>query len=141
MAITFAINDVKLTLRERSRLRRWITRVVEDAGMLVGEIGYVFCSDENLLKVNQHFLNHDTYTDIITFDYVSGDVVSGDIMISVDRVHENAKKFHQPFVRELHRVVIHGVLHLLGQADKSEAEGKEMRAKEEAALALLEQMK
>lgn len=134
MAITFTQNEVALTLRERMRLRRWITRVVEGAGKHVGEIGYVFCGDENLLQINRRFLNHDTYTDIITFDYVSGDVVSGDIMISVDRVRENAVTLGNPFVQELHRVMIHGVLHLLGQGDKSPEEACCMRAREEEAL-------
>lgn len=136
MAVAFTINDVHLTLRERLRLRRWISTVVQQSGKRVGEISYVFCSDESLLAYNLQFLNHDTYTDIITFDYVSGDVISGDILISVERVRENAASLDVPFEQELRRVMIHGVLHLLGQDDKSEAESKEMRAKEEAALAL-----
>lgn len=140
MAITYTLDDVRFDLRGRQRLRAWIEQVVRNADKRVGEIGYVFCSDDHLLTVNRQFLNHDTYTDIITFDYVSGDMVSGDIIISVDRVRENAKQMNLPFSEELHRVMIHGVLHLLGQGDKSERESKEMRAKENAALQLLEQM-
>ena len=141
MAISFSQDDIQLVLREKQRIRQWITRVVQDADKRVGEIAYVFCSDETLLRYNRQFLNHDTYTDIITFDYVSGDVVSGDIIISVDRVRENAAQLGNPFVQELRRVLIHGVLHLLGQGDKSEKESREMRAKEEAALALWKQIK
>lgn len=140
MAITYTLDDVRFDLRGRQRLRAWIEQVVRNADKRVGEIGYVFCSDDHLLTVNRQFLNHDTYTDIITFDYVSGDMVSGDIIISVDRVRENAKQMNLPFSEELHRVMIHGVLHLLGQGDKSERESKEMRAKENVALQLLEQM-
>lgn len=140
MAITYTLDDVRFDLRGRQRLRAWIEQVVRNADKRVGEIGYVFCSDDHLLTVNRQFLNHDTYTDIITFDYVSGDMVSGDIIISVDRVRENAKQMDLPFSEELHRVMIHGVLHLLGQGDKSERESKEMRAKENVALQLLEQM-
>ena len=109
-------------------------------GKRVGNISYLFCDDEYLLGVNQQFLNHDTYTDIITFDYVVADLISGDIMISVDRVGENAVKFGVPFETELHRVIIHGVLHLLGQGDKSDIEAAEMRSQEENALALWNEM-
>ncbi|MBQ7711686.1 MAG: rRNA maturation RNase YbeY [Bacteroidales bacterium] len=140
MAISFSQDDIQFVLREKQRIRQWITRVVQDADKRVGEIAYVFCSDETLLRYNRQFLNHDTYTDIITFDYVSGDVVSGDIIISVDRVRDNAAQLGNPFIQELHRVLIHGVLHLLGQGDKSEMESQEMRAKEEAALSLYEEL-
>ena len=102
----------------------------------VGQIGYLFCDDAYLIEVNRTYLNHDTYTDIITFDYVVGDMISGDIMISVERVKENALQFNTSFEQELHRVIIHGVLHLLGQMDKSESEAAEMRKKEESALVL-----
>ena len=105
-------------------------------GKRVGSINYLFCDDAHLLGINQSFLNHDTYTDIITFDYVVGDMVSGDIVISVERVKENALLFASPFEKELHRVIIHGVLHLLGQGDKSDKEAEEMRKKEEEALAV-----
>ena len=93
-----------------------------------------------MLEVNRKYLNHDTYTDIITFDYVSGNLVSGDIMISVDRIRDNAKLFSVPFEQELHRVIIHGIHHLLGQGDKTEEEATAMRKKENDSLALWETM-
>lgn len=115
-------------------MRQWVAEVVKRRGKSVGNINYLFCDDEYLLEVNRRYLNHDTYTDIITFDYVAGGLVSGDIMISTERVGENAVKFGVSFGQELHRVIIHGVLHLLGQGDKSEAEAREMRRQEEEAL-------
>ena len=103
----------------------------------MGEIGYLFCDDKYLIEVNRQYLQHDTYTDIITFPYNEGDVVSGDILISVERVEENAKKFGVEFESELHRVMVHGVLHLLGQGDKTEKEAKKMHQREDEALKLL----
>ncbi len=108
--------------------------------MRVGKINYLFCSDEYVYDANVKFLNHDTYTDIITFDTVEGDSVSGDIMISIDRVGENAKQFAVGFAEELHRVVIHGVLHLLGFKDKLDADAALMRQKENESLELLKTM-
>lgn len=104
--------------------------------MKVGDIAYLFTNDERVYETNMQFLNHDTYTDIITFDYVEGDRVSGDIVISIDRVRENAEQFGDGFQRELHRVIIHGILHLLGQGDKTRREASQMRKKEQAALEL-----
>ena len=138
MAITFSNNDIKFSLKEKTRLKKWITQVVEKQKKRVGDIGYLFCDDEYILQVNREYLDHDTYTDIITFDYVEGDVISGDILISIDRVGENAKTFGCTFEHELHRVIIHGVLHLLGGKDKTPAEAGSMRKKENSALALLE---
>ena len=102
----------------------------------MGEISIVMCSDELLLETNQKYLNHDYYTDIITFDYTEEDQISGDLMISYDRVKENAKKENVSVQEELRRVMAHGVLHLLGLKDKSEREAAEMRAQEDAALVL-----
>lgn len=136
MAIRFAVQDINLELFQAENVKKWISEVVQRRQKRVGNISYLFCDDEYLLGVNQQYLNHDTYTDIITFDYVVADFISGDIMISVDRVGENAEKFGVPFVQELHRVIIHGVLHLLGQGDKSDSEAAEMRRQEEEALAL-----
>lgn len=140
MAITFSNNDIKFSLKEKTRLKKWITQVVEKQKKRVGDIGYLFCDDEYILQVNREYLDHDTYTDIITFDYVEGDVISGDILISIDRVGENAKSFGVDFEQELHRVIIHGVLHLLGGKDKTPAEVEAMRKKENSALALLEEI-
>lgn len=136
MAIRFAAQDIDFDLPKADFVKKWISEVVQRHQRRVGNISYLFCNDEYLLGVNQQYLNHDTYTDIITFDYVAADLISGDIMISVDRVGENASIFGVPFEQELHRVIIHGVLHLLGQGDKSETESMEMRCQEEEALAL-----
>ena len=136
MSIRFASQNINFELPQAENVKKWISQVVLLRGKRVGNISYLFCDDDHLLEVNQQFLNHDTYTDIITFDYVVADLISGDIMISVDRVGENAEKFGVSFEQELHRVVIHGVLHLLGQGDKSDAEAVEMRRQEEEALVL-----
>ena len=138
MAITFSNNDIKFSLKEKTRLKKWITQVVEKQKKRVGDIGYLFCDDEYILQVNREYLDHDTYTDIITFDYVEGDDISGDILIRIDRVGENAKSFGVDFEQELHRVIIHGVLHLLGGKDKTPAEAEAMRKKENTALKILE---
>ena len=136
MAIRFSVQSGMFELAEEEKVRRWLAEVVVRRGKTVGNINYLFCDDEYLIEVNRHYLNHDTYTDIITFDYVAGGLVSGDIMISVERVGENAVQFGAPFEQELHRVIVHGVLHLLGQGDKSDAEAAEMRRQEEQALSL-----
>lgn len=115
----------------------WISRVIELEGLSMSDITLIFCSDEHLLTVNQSFLEHDFYTDIITFDYCEDDLVSGDLFISVDRVIENAQDFNVTFDQELHRVIIHGVLHLCGYKDKSPDEEKQMRQKESDALLLI----
>ncbi len=136
MAIYFSSENLDFELENESKVKKWISAVVNAQNSRVGNINYLFCDDAYLININRTYLNHDTYTDIITFDYVEGNVVSGDIMISVERVKENATLFSTTFEQELHRVVIHGVLHLLGQADKTDEEATEMRKKEEAALAL-----
>lgn len=140
MAIYFSTENIDFHLPHPEKVKNWIVRVVKLQGKRVGEINYLFCDDAYLINVNRTYLNHDTYTDIITFDYVAGNIISGDIMISVDRVVENAQLFNTSFEHELHRVIIHGVLHLLGQGDKSEAESKEMREREEESLAIWETM-
>lgn len=140
MAIRFAAQDMDFDFPEGEMVKKWLSEVVWRRGKRVGNISYLFCGDEYMLGVNRQYLNHDTYTDIITFDYVAADLVSGDILISVDRVGENARQFGVPFVQELHRVVVHGVLHLLGQGDKSESEAAEMRRQEEEALELWNDM-
>ena len=136
MAIYFSTENIDFELEDASRVKKWITAVVDAQGKRVGNLNYLFCDDAYLIGVNQTYLNHDTYTDIITFDYVEGNVASGDILISVERVRENAHLFNTSFEQELHRVIIHGVLHLLGQADKSDEDAAEMRRKEESALDL-----
>ena len=138
MAIIFDSNIESFSLPNPKKVEKWICSVVQSCAKRVGEINYLFCNDEYLLQVNQSYLDHDTYTDIITFDYVEGNLISGDILISVDRVGENAKLFSTDFEHELLRVIVHGIWHLLGQADKSDKDAVEMRKKEEQALALWE---
>lgn len=115
----------------------WLQQVIRKEGKVPGDISYIFCDDEYMLERNNAFLNHDTYTDIITFDECVGDVVSGSILISLDRVEENAKLFGKTFENELLRVVVHGTLHLCGYKDKSDDEAQLMRQKENESLALL----
>lgn len=109
----------------------WINRIVESEGFEVGHVDYIFCTDQYLLQLNQEYLQHDTFTDIITFDYSNGKIISGDIFISTERVAENAKKYEVDFLNELRRVMSHGVLHLTGYGDKDADEVKLMRQKEE----------
>lgn len=140
MSIRFSSQSVDFEPQNELWVKKWITEVVNRRGKTVGNINYLFCDDEYLLSVNQQYLQHDTFTDIITFDYCVGSLVSGDILISVERVSENATLFGASFEQELHRVVIHGVLHLLGQGDKSKQEAAEMRRQEADALKLWDDM-
>ena len=109
----------------------WLENLIREENYRPGEITYIFCDDAYLLKVNQDFLQHDYYTDIITFDYVKGKIISGDIFVSLQRISENAVLLEKDFNEELRRVIAHGVLHLCGYKDKSEEEKKEMRGKED----------
>lgn len=136
MAISFNF-DNSFNLKNRLKIKRWIKQVVENAGCKLGDVSYIFCSDEKILEVNKQYLNHDFYTDIITFDYVEKDRINGDIFISTDRVKENASQFDVDFEEELHRVIIHGILHLLGQEDHTPKEEQQMRKKENEALKLM----
>lgn len=140
MAIYFSSENIHFDLKGKMRVKRWITDIIKAQGKKVGDISYLFCDDAYLIEVNRAYLNHDTYTDIITFDYVEDNLISGDIMISVERVKENAQLFGSTFDQELHRVIIHGILHLLGQGDKTAPEAAQMRKKEEAALAMWNSM-
>ncbi|MDF2437847.1 MAG: rRNA maturation factor [Bacteroidota bacterium] len=135
--ISFHTEGIKFSLKNKTILKKWINSVVEKKKRKPGDLNYIFCSDEHLLSINKQYLNHDTYTDIITFDYSKEDVkmpIAGDIFISVDRVQENAKKFGKSFENELHRVIIHGTLHLLGYKDKGKAAKEEMTKEEDRAL-------
>ncbi len=120
-----------------SSLEKWIDNIITNKGFTIGEINYIFCDDEYLHKLNVEFLNHDTLTDIISFDNTMGKEVSGDIFISIERVKDNAKDFNVTFAEELHRVMIHGVLHYMGFKDKTDIEKQEMRNAENNALSLL----
>ena len=111
-------------------LNLWINNVIKEEEMIIGELVYVLCNDEYLLKKNIQFLNHNTLTDVITFDYSDKKIISGDILISTERVVENAKIFNVNYLTELHRVMVHGLLHLLGYKDKIEKDANTMREKE-----------
>lgn len=124
------------TLDER-RITRWIQAVAAGYGFSVGQLNYIFCSDERELQVNRDFLGHDYYTDVITFDYSTPSTIAGDIFISLDTVRSNAEQVGVPFLDELHRVIIHGALHLTGQGDKTPETKAQMTVKEDQALALL----
>ncbi len=114
----------------------WIETIVESENKILGEISYIFCDDDYLHNINMQYLNHDTLTDIISFDYTEGDVISGDIFVSIERVMDNAKDFNVPFDEELKRVLAHGVLHYCGYKDKSDADALLMRSKEEEKIKL-----
>lgn len=118
-------------------ISKWIEQVVSRETFELGELSYIFCDDATILEINQNFLNHDYYTDVITFDYTEGKIVSGDIYISLTTVTSNAELFNTPFLQELHRVIIHGVFHLCGFKDKSEKDEQLMRSKEDEALRLI----
>ena len=134
--ITYSTEGVKFPGIKKRETTKWIHQVAESYGKKVGEIGYLFVNDEKILEVNNEYLGHDYYTDIITFDYCEEDVLNGDIVISLDTVLTNAEKFGRPYDEELHRVIIHGVLHLCGINDKGPGEREIMEAAENKALAL-----
>lgn len=135
--ISIALADVSIRVENKRILYSWIGSVIKSEKKKASELSIVLCSDDYLLDINKRFLNHNYYTDIITFDYTSEDKVSGELYISTDRVRDNAKKFKVSFEQELHRVMIHGVLHLCGYGDKNEAQQKVMRGKENEKLKLL----
>lgn len=134
MAISFNFIETKDVVSQKNKVKSWIKSVAEKRGFKVGEISYIFCSDDYLLDINKTYLKHDFYTDIITFDYTDAKKISGDLYISIDRIRDNAQELNLGFEQELHRVIIHGVLHLLGLKDKTEKEAKEMRKAEEECL-------
>lgn len=136
MAITYQTDGVKMPAIKKRETTAWVKAVAASYGRKVGDIAYIFCSDERILEVNREYLQHDYYTDIITFDYDEGDLISGDLFISLDTVRTNAEQFGQPYERELHRVIIHGILHLCGIDDKGPGEREIMEAAEDKALAL-----
>lgn len=133
--ISFLTENIKMPRLDRKAVRAWITSVAASYdGRRVGNVNYIFCNDERILQVNNEFLGHDYYTDIITFDYSEPGVVSGDMYISLDTVFSNSSKFHTSYETELLRVIIHGVLHLCGINDKGRGERAVMEAAEERAL-------
>jgi len=122
--------ETNFSLDNEAELSKWISQVIISEGFIEGELNYIFCNDEYLLKLNIEYLNHDTLTDIISFDYTLGKQINGDIYISTERVLENSKDFDVSFIEELKRVMVHGVLHYCGYKDKTKSESKRMREKE-----------
>ncbi|MGL5562390.1 MAG: rRNA maturation RNase YbeY [Tannerellaceae bacterium] len=137
MAVSYYAEDIKMPSLKRRETTKWIREVAALHQMKVGDVAYIFCSDEKILEVNKEYLQHDYYTDIITFDYTEDGVVNGDVFISLDTVKSNAEEFGVTFDQELHRIIIHGILHLCGIDDKGPGERENMTAKENEALALL----
>lgn len=132
--IQYIAEEVKLPTIQKQKINRWIKETAAEYNRKVGEIAYIFCNDERILEINKQYLQHDYYTDIITFDYSEGNVISGDIFISVDTVKSNSDEFEVSFEKELQRILIHGILHLCGQDDKTPELRTEMTAKENIAL-------
>ncbi|OGS80914.1 MAG: rRNA maturation RNase YbeY [Flavobacteria bacterium RIFCSPLOWO2_12_FULL_31_7] len=124
------------TLEQEDVFASWIETILKSENKILGEISYIFCDDDYLHNINVQYLNHDTLTDIISFDYTEGDVISGDIFVSIERVIDNAKDFNVTFEEELKRVLAHGVLHYCGYKDKSDADALLMRSKEEEKIKL-----
>jgi len=137
-SINFFSEEIEFELSNPDVISAWITKVITTHQKITGDINYIFCSDEYLHNINMEYLSHDTYTDIITFDHSEKELlIAGDIYISIDRVSENAKKFEVTDSRELHRVMIHGILHLIGFTDHSKEEKEIMRGKEVSCLSML----
>lgn len=132
--ITYSSENVKMPKIRKRDTSAWIKQVAASYGRKVGEVGYLFVDDEKILEVNNEYLGHDYYTDIITFDYDEGDVINGDLVISLDTVKSNAELFGKPYEEELFRVIIHGILHLCGINDKGPGEREIMEAAENKAL-------
>jgi len=133
--IHFFLEEIKYRIRNKGLLREWILNTIASENKGVGELNIILCNDNYLHKMNLEYLNHDTLTDIITFEYSEGDTISGELFISIARVEENAKMFSKTLIEELHRVIIHGVLHLCGYGDKTNSEKKIMTSKENVYLA------
>ena len=135
--ISYQSDSIDMPQLDLPRITQWVERVAESYGMRVGDIAYIFCNDDRILEVNRQYLSHDYYTDIITFDYSTPHTISGDIFISLDTVKSNAEMLGTDPQRELHRVVIHGILHLCGINDKGPGEREIMEAAEEKALLMI----
>ena len=135
--ITYQTDGISMPKIQRRKLTTWIKQVAAGYNRKVGDIAYIFCNDDKILEVNLQYLNHDYYTDIITFDYDEDDTISGDIFISLDTVRSNAEERGIAYMSELHRVIIHGILHLCGINDKGPGEREVMETSENRALALL----
>lgn len=135
--ISYHTQDIKFSLRDKRLHAKWISSVVQEEGYDLADLAFIFCSDSYLLDLNISYLSHNYYTDIITFDYTEGNTISGDLFISIDTVSANAKTYSVSFLQELRRVMVHGVLHLLGYKDSNPAEVQIMREKEDYYLSKL----
>lgn len=131
MAISFQFEDAYFEFSDSKKVENWIIKTIEAEKCFTGNVTYIFCSDNYLLDVNRKYLNHDYFTDVITFDYVKNSKISGDIFISIDRITENAKIFNVSRENELLRVMIHGVLHLIGYDDQTDEQEEEIHKKED----------
>ncbi len=139
--INFYSEDIEFILPNHSIIFDWINKTIESEAKVLRHLNYIFCSDPYLHKINVEYLNHDTFTDVITFPYAEGKTIEGDIFISIDRIKENAQSFEVEFENELHRVMIHGTLHLLGYLDKTAEDKTQMTQKENEYLSTLNGMK
>lgn len=134
--ISYQTEGVRMPDIKKRDTSAWIKNVAQSYGKKCGDIAYIFCDDEKILEVNKEYLQHDYYTDIITFDYTEGDTISGDLFISLDTVRSNSEQLGVDYSQELHRVIIHGILHLCGINDKGEGEREIMEAAENKALGM-----
>ena len=132
--ITYQTDGTRMPNIKKRETTAWIRRVADTYGKKVGDVNYIFCNDERILEVNREYLQHDYYTDIITFDYTEGNIISGDLFISLDTVKTNSEQFCTEYDEELHRTIIHGILHLCGINDKGPGEREIMEAAENRAL-------
>lgn len=137
--ITYNVDGVKMPKIKKRETSTWIRTVAATYNRKIGEVGYMFVDDEKILEVNNEYLGHDYYTDVITFDYDEDNIINGDIVISLDTVRSNAELFNKPYEEELDRVIIHGILHLCGLNDKGPGERELMEAAEDKALSLRKQ--
>ena len=136
-AISYNAENVSFSPKNKKVLKDWIKEIAKREGKIIGNVSFIFCDDSYLLKLNKRYLKHDTFTDIITFNYNEGSFISGDIFISIERVSENAARFNTQFSEELCRVMSHGILHLVGYSDKKSSERLDMRAREDECLMIL----
>lgn len=134
MSITFDSDNIEFPNIKKRETSAWIKKIANSYNKKIGDVGYLFCNDEKILEINRQYLDHDFYTDIISFDYSEGDIISGDIFISLDTVRSNSQKYNTDYKEELYRVIIHGILHLSGLDDKLEEDAISMREAENSAL-------
>ena len=134
--VTYFFEDTDFKLKNKTKIKKWLKLVAESEVFSLGAVSVIFCSDNYILDINQRFLQHDYFTDIITFDYSEGEKISGDLFISVDSVRENSIEYETEFEEELHRVIVHGILHLIGYDDHTDEDIRTMRSKENYYLSL-----